>query len=360
MAAAPIVPAAPMPSPDPGTPTSSSCIQVLCEKIHKVSCRSVRFLGDGEQFVTCSLNKSLALVDTETGKVAHRLKQAHEAPINRLLGKRWSGGARAQPRMATSPALSCAVFNRFLLASGDDDGCIRLWDARQGPSAGHTHEFTAHSDFISDMTVHMRQREGLPDKELILAVSGDGTMTVNDMRKRQTIHQTETVGQDGRIWPAERQAPQRPSFRPALPQDNDDEYLSIQVVKGGRKVAVGSQSGVVNIFTWGAWNDCSDRFVGHPASVDTLVKLDEDTILSGSEDGIIRVLTVLPNKMVGVVGEHEDYPVERLALSSDCRCLASASHDSTVRLWNMRAFTEEEEEGDEEEEGVEEGDDGGG
>jgi WD repeat-containing protein 55 len=44
-------------------------------------------------------------------------------------------------------------------------------------------------------------------------------------------------------------------------------------MKRGRKIAVGTQSGVINLFTWGAWNDCSDRFVGHPASVDSLVKV---------------------------------------------------------------------------------------
>ncbi|RWW10320.1 hypothetical protein BHE74_00031704 [Ensete ventricosum] len=32
----------------------------------------------------------------------------------------------------------------------------------------------------------------------------------------------------------------------------------------------------------------SDRFLGHPMSIDTLLKLDEDTLISGSEDGVIR------------------------------------------------------------------------
>ena len=47
---------------------------------------------------------------------------------------------------------------------------------------------------------------------------------------------------------------------------------------------------------------------------------DEDTVLTGSQDGLIRVISILPNQMLGVVGEHGDFPVENLALSQD-RCI---------------------------------------
>ena len=54
---------------------------------------------------------------------------------------------------------------------------------------------------------------------------------------------------------------------------------------------------------------------------------DEDTVLTGSQDGLIRIISILPNSMLGVVGEHGDFPVEALALSHD-RCVSY--HDS---LW---------------------------
>ena len=46
----------------------------------------------------------------------------------------------------------------------------------------------------------------------------------------------------------------------------DDELLSVAVLKGGSKVVCGSTSGVLNIWSWGYWNDCSDRFPGGPAA----------------------------------------------------------------------------------------------
>lgn len=75
----------------------------------------------------------------------------------------------------------------------------------------------------------------------------------------------------------------------------------------------------------------TDRILGHPQSIDALVAIDENTVCTGSSDGLIRcvvsrelkqltqcrVVSVHPNKLLGVVGEHEDFPVERLALSGD-------------------------------------------
>lgn len=33
---------------------------------------------------------------------------------------------------------------------------------------------------------------------------------------------------------------------------------------------------------WGKWGDSSDRCMGHPESVDALLKVDEDTLCTGS------------------------------------------------------------------------------
>ena len=51
--------------------------------------------------------------------------------------------------------------------------------------------------------------------------------------------------------------------------------------------------------------------------MDALAEFDADTLLTGSSDGVIRIVSILPNKMLGVVGEHDAYPVERLSLSHD-------------------------------------------
>ena len=53
-----------------------------------------------------------------------------------------------------------------------------------------------------------------------------------------------------------------------------------------------------------------------------MLKYDENTLLTGSSDGIIRIVGIHPNKLLGMIGEHEeDFPVEKIALSRDRRLL---------------------------------------
>lgn len=44
--------------------------------------------------------------------------------------------------------------------------------------------------------------------------------------------------------------------------DADDELLSVSLLKGDKKVVTGTQSGVINLYSWGNMDDCSDRFPG--------------------------------------------------------------------------------------------------
>lgn len=122
-----------------------------------------------------------------------------------------------------------------------------------------------------------------------------------------------------------------------------------------KKVITGSQAGVLNLWTWGEWQDSSDRILGHPSSIDTICKLDEDTVCTGSSDGIIRVVSILPNKFEGVIGAHgEDFPIERIRLSYDNTWLASCAHDNSVRFWDIKFLfnnvDEDEEENDNDDE----------
>ena len=65
---------------------------------------------------------------------------------------------------------------------------------------------------------------------------------------------------------------------------------SICYFKREGKVVCGTGDGVLNIFNWGEWGNISDRFPGHPMSVDCMVQVTEDIICTGSIDGIIRLV----------------------------------------------------------------------
>ncbi|KAH0886781.1 hypothetical protein HID58_062877, partial [Brassica napus] len=72
---------------------------------------------------------------------------------------------------------------------------------------------------------------------------------------------------------------------------------------------------MVSLYSWGFFKDCSDRFVDlSPNSVDVLLELDEDRVITGCDNGIISLVGILPNRIIQPIGSHE-FPIEDLALS---------------------------------------------
>lgn len=282
-----------------GAAGSSELVRML--KSHGESCRVARFLSDsslkadstpsssssssmGALLASASADRFAAITDIESGKVLWR--QRMKAAGNALLPLDGN--------------------DRF--AVGDDSGGLRVFEGRQQQAVIRWEE---NSDFISDLALGK-------DGKTICATSGDGTLAVYDLRK---------AGTKGLV---------------AMSDFQEDEFLSLALLRQGSKVVCGSQTGILAIFSWGDFGDQKDRIKGHPMSVDALVKISEDGILTGSSDGRIRVVSVhskaLGSGILATLGEHSEYPVERLALSPDGKLVASASHGQpAIRLWSTEA-----------------------
>ncbi len=164
------------------------------------------FTLDGGAIVAGYEDGLLAVTDAETFQPTLKLAGAHDAPISAL-----------------------RVVSENLFAVGDEDGAVRLWDRRGGPSPAY--HSGRHTDFITDLALHARD-------SCLVATSGDGTISVHDLAKRKLRARSE--------------------------EDADDELLSAVVVKKGKKVVCGTQSGVINLYSWGYFNDCSDRCGARP------------------------------------------------------------------------------------------------
>lgn len=218
-----------------------------------------------------------------------------------------------------------------LLVTGDDEGVVRLWDERMcgggggssaaaaaassaagdSPPKGCVLSWSDQKDYISGFDAHK-------DGTTLLASSADCTLGVYDVRKSAVNNSA------------------KPNKAPAprLSDDQEDELLSVCTIKHGRKVVCGSDQGVLSVWSWGTWGDVSDRFPGHPNSIDALLKVDEDTLLTGSGDGLIRIVQIQPDKLLGVLGVHNGFPVETLRFSSNREYVASLSHDALIRIWD--------------------------
>ena len=284
---------------------------------HTDSCRAMCVTDNGE-LVTCSADASVAVVDLTTGSTSWHHKEAHgETGINEclLMGE------------ATNPA--------GMIATGDDDGTIKLWDVRQKKEAM---KFSDHEDYVSAFVVH-------EDKRTLVSTSGDGTLCAYNLRKGKLECRSDQL---------------------------EDELLSCVTLKGGKIILCGSQEGVLHTYKWGEWADCSDRFPGHPNSIDAIVALTDDLVLTGSSDGLIRLVrfsidfllirycfwtvfrlclclilvyfdaqvNIQPHKLVGVLGDHGDFPIETIVMREsseklNCDLCASSSHEGVVKFWNL-------------------------
>ncbi|XP_047334703.1 WD repeat-containing protein 55 [Impatiens glandulifera] len=250
--------------------------RLLEVKAHTESCRTLRFINDGRAIVTGSPDCSILATDVETGTAIARLEDAHGDSVNRIVN-----------------------LTESTIASGDDAGCIKVWDTRQRACCN---TFDAHEEYISDLTF-------ASDSMKLLGTSGDGTLSVCNLRSNKLQTRSEF---------------------------SEDELLSVVIMKNGRKVICGTQTGNLLLYSWGFFRDCSDRFVDlSPNSVDALLKLDEERVIVGCENGIISLIGVLPNRIIQPIAEHSEYPVERLAFSHDKSYLGSISHDKTLKLWCM-------------------------
>ncbi|CAB4286791.1 unnamed protein product [Prunus armeniaca] len=251
-------------------------LKVLQVQAHSESCRSARFINNGHAILTGSPDCSILATDVETGAAVARLEDAHGCAVNKLIN-----------------------LTESTVASGDDEGCIKVWDTRQQSCCN---SFKVHEEYISDMTF-------AADSMKLLGTSGDGTLSVCNLRRNKVQAQSEF---------------------------SEEELLSVVIMKNGRKVVCSSHIGNLLLYSWGCFNDCSDRFVDlSPNSVDVLLKLDEDRLITGSETGLISLVGILPNRVIQPIAEHSEYPVEGLAFSHDKKFLGSIAHDQMLKLWDM-------------------------
>lgn len=145
----------------------------------------------------------------------------------------------------------------------------------------------------------------------------------------------------------------------AQSNDQDDELLSLSSLKSHSKLVVGTQLGMLQIFSRhspSSYIRPVDIFPGHPQSLEALVPITDDVLATGSSDGLIRLVQIMPNKLLGAVADHGEFPVERLAVSRDGRWLASASHDDALKLTDVGDALEESDVDEDEDEKDDDGD----
>ena len=152
-----------------------------------------------------------------------------------------------------------------IFSSGDFKGNITLFDKRQ---KSHIKIFHEQSEEITDILFE-------PEKpNFLLTSSIDSTLCVYDINKLSLY---------------------------ALSDKLDEELNCMLSYKNGNHILCGSGEGNILIFNWDWFGDFKDMIKGHSDGIDDMAKFDENIFLTGTEDGIIRICTMYPKGIRGIL-----------------------------------------------------------
>jgi len=212
------------------------------------------------------------------------------------------------------PGITALAVSGALLAVGDEEGGLRVWDLRT--NAPPLLSERQHGDFIADVSfVHSPHR--------IITASGDGTVGVVSLSSRRYTAVSDSTGVDLTC-----------AYLPVVTDAGTTAQSTI---------VTGTAGG--SLLGWPTDPDVLDKptvrlLSMSEESIECLAGVgDEATdvghFLAGGEDGVIRMVARAPGALsvVGYVGTHDEGGVYALATKGDLA--VSASDDCSIRFWDI-------------------------
>lgn len=248
-------------------------------EIHSKAVRDIEFSADGRDLFSASRDKSIVISDIETGKFKRFWDRAHDDPIYTL-----------------------SVIDENLIASGDDEGTVKLWDTRRKED-DPVFSLKEVEDYISCIITNSQ-------KKFIVCTSGDGLMTTFNLAAKKMFVQSEPY---------------------------EEELTCAGIYRQDSKLVVGTSKGNFYTFNWGEFGYHNDAFSGPSTPISFMIPITERIAITAGDEGIIRAMHLVPGRILGVVGQHS-LAVETMDISFDGELIATSSHDNDIRFWNIKYF----------------------
>ena len=115
------------------------------------------YVDGGGGLLSGGADACIVATDVATGSTVARLENAHATSISRII-----------------------TLSGNMIASGDDDGCVKIWDTRARTACGEHKPFV---DFVSDM------KYAGEDRNEIVISSGDGTLGCLNLNSNKMVGQ---------------------------------------------------------------------------------------------------------------------------------------------------------------------------
>ncbi|MEH2165100.1 MAG: NB-ARC domain-containing protein [Nostoc sp.] len=223
-----------------------------------------------------------------------------------------------------------------LLATGDAEGELRLWEVATGKLVVN---FAGHLGWVWSVAFS-------PDGQLLASCSSDKTIRLWDVNTSKCLrtlsgHRSSiwsvAFSSDGQILAS---GGDEPTVRlwnvntgdcHKILSGHTDRIISVSWSPDGQTLASGSADFTIRL--WKINGECDRILEGHSDRIWSLsFSPDGQTLASGSADFTIRLWEVSTGKCFNILQEHSDR-VRSVVFSPDAQMLVSASDDQTVRIW---------------------------
>ncbi len=217
----------------------------------------------------------------------------------RLWNARTFARLRVLDRSASSfSGIAFSPDGRMLASAGDDD-TIRLWSVRTGQRLGAA--LTGHTDDVTSIAFNR-------DGRRLASASSDSTI---------------------RLWDVKRRAPRDVRLT------TGDSVRTVAISPDGKIVASAGRR-TIRLWNRRTHKQIGATMTGHENRINSVAFTpDGKTLASGSDDQTLRLWDVATHKQLAVLRGYHDW-VNSVAFSPDGTVVASGSDDSTVRLWDVR------------------------